>query len=255
MRKLAKSCAYLPVLQESIWLGQKRNCGNYFHSILIGMINDKETDKKIAEWIRNTMKNREEQYIPGAWENFVTRRKRKRRIIFMKSASGIAAALIGVWLFFQVLVPESNNNRLETNYQTREKTDKPDNLPEKETTADQFPIRRDQLAQKAKSTMSRKSEKDSTEPKLKKSVVQKEKLPQVAIEETIALLDSVPAKTSAPTDFADTLRAGNGKGISDSEKNVSVLPGELDIVKGNAEKQKSGLDKMRFGIHFSPGFN
>jgi hypothetical protein len=219
------------------------------------MMNDWETDKKIAEWIRNALENREERYISGAWENFVNRRKRKRRIIFIKSASGIAAALIGVWLILQVLVPESNNNRLETNFKTPERTAPSDEWPEKEATSVQPPFLHNQVAQKAKSTMSRKSEKDGTEPKLKKSVVQKEKLAQVAIEETIALLDSVPAKTSEPKYFADTLLAGNGKSKPDSEEIVSVLPDELDIVRGNAEKQKSGLDKMRFGIHFSPGFN
>src|SRR5690554_17940 len=104
------------------------------------MMNDRETDKKVAERIRNALENREENYIPGAWENFVNRRKRKRRIIFIKSASGIAAGLIGVWLIIQVLVPESNNIRVETNFKTPEKTDQPKELPEKETTSGQLPI-------------------------------------------------------------------------------------------------------------------
>ena len=216
------------------------------------MMNDWETDKKIAERIRNALENWEERYFPGAWENFVNRRKRRRRIIFIKSASGIAAGLIGVWLIFQVLVPESNNNRLETNFKTPEKINQTEKLPEKETISGQL---RGQVVQDVKSAISGKSEKNGTEPRLKKNVVQKEKLPQVAIEETIALLDSVPVKTSAPTDFADTLLEENGKGVSDTEKNVSVFPNETEIVRFNAEKQKAGPDKMRFGIHFSPGFN
>lgn len=219
------------------------------------MMNDWEADKKIAEWILDALENLEEHYIPGAWENFVNRRKRKRRIIFIKSASGIAAALIGVWLIFQVLVPESNNNRLETNYQTPEKTDKPDKLPEKETTSGALPILHDQVAQNVKSTLSGKSEKTGTEPRLEKSVVQKEKLPKVTIEKTIELLDSVPDKTSKPTYFTDTLLAENEKSISDSAKFVSVLPNEIEIIRSNAEKQKAAPDKVRFGVHFSPGFN
>jgi len=214
-----------------------------------------ETDKKIAERIRNALENREERYIPGAWENFVNRRKRKRRIIFIKSVSGIAAGLIGVWLISQMLVPESNNIRVETNFKTPEKTDQSKELPEKETTSGQLPILRGQVAQDVKSAISGKSEKNGTEAGLKKNVVQKEKLPQVAIEETIALLDSVPGKTSEPRDFVDTLLEKNGKGVSDTERNASVLPTETEIVRFNAEKQKAGPDKMRFGIHFSPGFN
>ena len=122
------------------------------------MMNDWETDKKIAERIRNALENWEERYFPGAWENFVNRRKRRRRIIFIKSASGIAAGLIGVWLIFQVLVPESNNNRLETNFKTPEKINQTEKLPEKETISGQL---RGQVVQDVKSTLSGKSEKNA----------------------------------------------------------------------------------------------
>ena len=53
-----------------------------------------ETEREITELIKSTLDSYQEDYIPGAWENFVSIRNRKKKVIFLRIASGIAACLI-----------------------------------------------------------------------------------------------------------------------------------------------------------------
>jgi len=52
------------------------------------------TDNELFAQIKQSLDGYEEPYIPGSWENFVQTRKKKRRIIFLRIASGIAASLL-----------------------------------------------------------------------------------------------------------------------------------------------------------------
>lgn len=53
-----------------------------------------ETEREITDLIKSALDNYQEDYIPGAWENFVSIRKRKRRVIVLRIVSGIAACLL-----------------------------------------------------------------------------------------------------------------------------------------------------------------
>lgn len=44
--------------------------------------------------IKQSLESYEEQYIPGSWENFLQKRKSRRRIIFLRIAAGVAASLL-----------------------------------------------------------------------------------------------------------------------------------------------------------------
>jgi|GEM_PF-705745 len=53
-----------------------------------------ETEREITELIKGTLDSYQEDYIPGAWDNFVRFRERRKRTIILRVASGIAACLI-----------------------------------------------------------------------------------------------------------------------------------------------------------------
>ncbi len=53
-----------------------------------------ETEREITDLIKNALDNYQEDYIPGAWENFVSIRKRQKRVIVLRIASAIAACLV-----------------------------------------------------------------------------------------------------------------------------------------------------------------
>lgn len=218
-------------------------------------MHDWEKDKILAESIRNALENLEEQYTPGAWESFVNLRKRKRRIFYIKMGSGIAAALVGILLIAQVLTPESYNTPLETNYIINNKSDQSGGRHENNKTIREAPLQQDRENIEALATLSDESDETDTGEITKVSVERNEKLPQKAVEETIALLENLPVKTSGTTDYSDTVLVENGEHISDSENFVPVMADESELVRGNAEKKKAGQEKVRFGIHFSPGFN
>ena len=51
-------------------------------------------ERELNERIKKTLAGYEEDYIPGAWENFVLKHKRRKRAIFIRYAGGVAAGLI-----------------------------------------------------------------------------------------------------------------------------------------------------------------
>lgn len=52
------------------------------------------TEREIIKQIRQTLDNYEEPYVRGSWENFQLQEKKRRRKIFLRIASGIAACLL-----------------------------------------------------------------------------------------------------------------------------------------------------------------
>ncbi len=61
-----------------------------------------ETDREISDLIKETLDGYEEQYILGSWEEFVRRRKRKRKLAIWFSTTGIAASLLAFWLLYTI---------------------------------------------------------------------------------------------------------------------------------------------------------
>ncbi|MCG6191190.1 outer membrane beta-barrel protein [Maribellus maritimus] len=217
-------------------------------------MNDWETDKKIAEWIRGVMEEREEKYIPGSWENFVRSRKKKQRIVFMRFISGAAAGLLGIWLIFQFFVPEMEQDLVETNYKTPEESEHLNESTEKGITSVQTPSLSGQTTRNIEPTQSDKSGETKTESASETRVDHVGKFPEIAFDETTILLDSVQSEIYEEPDFSDTLFLADEKNRLDSEKHTAVLTNDTDIVQTNPKKQRTG-HKVRFGIYFSPGFN
>lgn len=57
-----------------------------------------ETERELTELIKSTLDNYQEDYIPGAWENFANNRKKRGKIILWRIGAGIAASLLIGWL-------------------------------------------------------------------------------------------------------------------------------------------------------------
>lgn len=67
-----------------------------------------ETDRELIDLIVNTLGNSEEQYILGSWENFVKKRKQRRKVILWFFTTGIAASLLLGWFGFRFFVTDSS---------------------------------------------------------------------------------------------------------------------------------------------------
>ena len=68
---------------------------------------DSETDRKLHDLIRGTLDNYEEQYILGSWENFVRRRKRRKKLVIWITGTSVAASLLLGWLGFRLILPDA----------------------------------------------------------------------------------------------------------------------------------------------------
>lgn len=63
-----------------------------------------ETDNELVKQIRQTLDNYQEEYIPGSWERFADKQKKRKRLIFIRWSTGMAASLliglfVASWVF------------------------------------------------------------------------------------------------------------------------------------------------------------
>jgi len=92
-----------------------------------------ETDREMIDLIKDTLDNYEEQYILGSWENFVRRRKSRKKLILWFSGTGIAASLLIGWLGFRFILSgsfSSNPDHQHQNISNLEVLEKKDTLKE-----------------------------------------------------------------------------------------------------------------------------
>ncbi|MBK8882729.1 MAG: hypothetical protein IPN67_10190 [Bacteroidales bacterium] len=79
-----------------------------------------ETDKDFLDLVKNTLDNYEEQYILGSWENFVKARKRRKKVIFWRIGTGIAASLLIGWLGFRLIPSAPSTNAASAGHKSPE---------------------------------------------------------------------------------------------------------------------------------------
>ena len=87
------------------------------------MIENDKTESEIFAQIKQSLGSYEEEYIPGSWETFLQKRKKKNRGIFLRIVSGIAACLLLGFLSFNYI----HSGKMETINLTAKKTAKPVN--------------------------------------------------------------------------------------------------------------------------------
>ena len=78
-----------------------------------------ETDREIIDLIKDTLESYEEQYILGSWENFIRRRKRRKKLILWFSGAGIAASLLIGWLGFRFILSGSFSGNADQQQQSQ----------------------------------------------------------------------------------------------------------------------------------------
>jgi len=76
-----------------------------------------DTDKEFIDLIVNTLETHEEQYILGSWENFVRKRKQRKKLILWFTTSGIAASLLIGWLGVRFFVADSSSINADSSLQ------------------------------------------------------------------------------------------------------------------------------------------
>lgn len=82
---------------------------------------NKETDSEISALIKQTLEGYQEDYIQGSWENFVLKKKNKKRRIIWLISSGIAASIMVGILIFNLSNPVVKNDLLKNKQQAANK--------------------------------------------------------------------------------------------------------------------------------------
>ena len=59
-------------------------------------------DNELTDLIKKTLSEHEESYVEGAWENFVYQQKRRRRVLYWRISSSVAACLLLGLLFISI---------------------------------------------------------------------------------------------------------------------------------------------------------
>jgi hypothetical protein len=221
------------------------------------MMKSNKAEDEIFSRIKQSLDSHKEDYIPGAWENFLSIQKKRKRKIFLRIVSGIAACLIlgflGSSLFF---FEKSNTLKIadeqiatapgsipDTNPVAKETGTEPIQAPSKESKllmasnlhSNLESNKRENLATEERSTTSNFA---SATPATKDSAGKiaafpttndrQQKENQKDTSKSVA--DTVGTKK--PTQFLPALQAEEGKAIA--------------VVSQR---------KVRIGINFSPGIN
>ncbi len=225
------------------------------------MMKNKKTEKEIFALIKQSLDSYEEEYIPGAWENFLQKQKQSKRRIFLRIVAGIAACMVigylGLNVFHfdkngslkdhnrqitnisnQILVPETNHTEKSLSKTSPLiLTDQFDTKNYRSTGIDsnEIPGSRENLMVEG-GIKATKPQSDYTDSKDSAS-----QIPPV-----LALIDLHPknAKTDSteiPSDTigSETLNKYADAGSSTEDRSIATV------------RRK----KVRFGINFSPGVN
>src|SRR5690554_4786443 len=75
-------------------------------------MDDWKKDKLIAHQVREMLQNREEPYQPGAWENFILYRRKRKRMIYAKYIVSITACLLILFTVSHFFVNHAGSNLL-----------------------------------------------------------------------------------------------------------------------------------------------
>lgn len=231
-----------------------------------------ETEREITELIKTTLDNYQEDYIPGAWENFVSIRKRKKKIIFLRIASGIAACLIigllGLQYFSSDHLVKQDTAIVKNDRRQKplvkdsiDKTDAPqaDKAGSRELLADQNTDNRETPKSVYQSAKTKVVVKDSNDAKNKSSQLAEvatqlnngagEKN-STAIPSSANVVENTQKQSGNRTD--STVNKADSKPSKPAEKKAFS---EQELLRRFAANdiQSSEKRKIRVGINFSPG--
>ena len=231
-----------------------------------------ETERELTELIKSTLDNYHEDYIPGAWENFADNRRRRKRIILFRIATGIAACLMIGWLGFH-----SINQNSHIKPETAVVNSNPDKAPVvKEPLVIDKPIaKNNETEQKTNNNNNilSSSKKNIAPVNVYKSdykavadnqptLTQLPEIKDSAAREMITIpsatdtLKSFLASSANPVDSTADLKGfQNLSGLSETPKSQSIEE-QLNLQRIAENSARISVKrKIRFGINISPGVN
>ncbi len=219
------------------------------------MMKNNKTESEIFDQIRESLGHFEEAYIPGSWENFLQKRKKNRRIIFLRIASGIAACLLVGFLGLNYFQSEKRVRSVLTTEQfTKSIVEKPGNeenivektLPSTMVASSNFKqsgytgVKTSGYAGRKKNLTAEGLEKPASHP-LASSFVAEPK-------DTVTTL-SAYSKPQPAINKVDTTRSSSDTLKGKTENSFQITP----QTKDNESLATVSKRKVRFGINFSPG--
>lgn len=227
-------------------------------------------DNELTDLIKKTLSEHEESYVEGAWENFVYQQKRRRRVLYWRISSSVAACLLLGLLF--ISIPGGDPAR---------KKGTPAQITAENTTE-----RKEDISQIKESTqksagynatgMVNISENAGDVDNSKNSVKNKKKAPQTVLGEEgrDLIAENMPEKmvteNPAVTDKENIVKAttpDKGEEVTTLQKNE---PSEKGVAIQEKEKQEYTYDiresddvrgknlkkkKVLLGFNLSPGIN
>ena len=222
------------------------------------MIKNNKTEREIFAQIKQSLDSYEADYIPGSWENFLQKRKDKKRKLFLRIASGVAACLLAVYAGSNFIHFEKKDTLRTTNGQitniTRETPDLEKNsaiepvhaiasvksgVEHPETTGTEFAVKSGQ----------------------KKNLIADAKIkaaaPYVAYRQPIDSANKILSFSANITGHqANNTKTDTQKSSSDTikEKTTNTF---LNAPSAIEDQNLAAVPrrKIRFGINFSPGIN
>jgi hypothetical protein len=225
-----------------------------------------ETDKELRDLVVNTLENSEEHYILGSWENFIKKRKQRRRLILWFTTTGFAASLLIGWLGFRFFVTDSA--------QKQQISDNQEITVNIDTASYHYLIASDASLlsenNKAKDQNKVISNKKHNYSKLKYKVHKDSLLRTVLNNEYISIASIQPSENSIAGLLSDTVKSKllsqtvineTGKSVAPKQKSDSsgINPplrftvAQLTPENGIELPENKITRKVRFGISFSPG--
>lgn len=233
-----------------------------------------ETDRELIDLIKDTLDNHEEKYILGSWENFVRRKRRRKRLILWAACTGIAASVLIGWIGFRAItsgLSGSNGDRLKQEVSTLEAP------VEKDTVREHIVLR-----QVPGVTTENKNTKSSSKSSAGQSAMSSNNNYQTSADglNTTDLTNPIAAnRYISDTNkyqeegrisnlFPDTVKPGVSvpgyiADLSDPVTEIQIPDTSVDkpigrqpdinITTENYLSDKTRSQKFRFGINFSPG--
>lgn len=227
-------------------------------------------DNELTDLIKKTLSEHEESYVEGAWENFIYQQKRRRRVLYWRISSSVAACLLLGLLFISIpggdparqkgtpaqITAENTTERKEDISQIKESTQKSAgynatgmvNISENAGDVDNSK----NSVKNKKKTPQTVSEKSSRE-------LIAENMPEKMVTENPAVTDKeniVKATTPDKGEEVTTLQKNepSEKGVAIQEKEKQEYTYDIresDDIRGKNLKKK----KVLLGFNLSPGIN
>jgi len=214
-----------------------------------------KTDSEFFASLKQSLESYEEEYVPGAWEEFLQMQKRRKRSLYLRISSAVAACLIigsigsGYFIFNQPALLKTNSVQIA---KTLTDTPNPEKNPDSKAApsvgskkSNPNPIALLRIASTNKPGQSKNL--------LSGQVVEPSKL-QVASNDSAGKVSALlaGADIQKPRSVEDTI-----KNLRDTlaVKEMQNKKADSQTVKENTHVTAVSKRKIRFGINLSPGIS